>query len=272
MKLHSKLLVAVMIMALSMNTLIPGTAFAKENENEANSQGRGIGSGNFCTKVGNIKVDQQISTKIAQLEKNYQKHSDQLEQKREKHDTDFTNKHERKDINQERRFSRLRGIAQTDLQKAAVEKFIQQLNTAQDARKTAIEMAIKNFRDAVDKTLLPRQTALNTVMENYQKAVTTALDKAKADCLAGGDSTTVRNSFVNALKIAKTKMEAEKRAIDKLKDTIKNLIAVKKSAIAKAQSDFKKAVESARVEMLKAFPPEPEESESEIETETPSSS
>lgn len=249
MKINSNVFSSIAVVMI-VGLLSPGWVYAEANNSEpTSSQGKGIGAGNFCAKVGNIKIDQDIADQISRLQKDYQTRTAEISQGRSNRDTEKGKNRSSYGVNLEQHYDKLRAKATTEVQKAAVEKFIAAVTAANKVRQAAVDAAVKAFQEAVDKPTLARRTALIPVLNTYYTAVKAAITKAKAACAAAGDSTTVRNTFVAELKAARAKMQTEKQALDKLETTVKDLSTAKKAALTKAQNDFKAAVEAAKAEL-----------------------
>lgn len=252
MKINSKFWIGGLVFAISMGLLLPSVAYA---ELGVSPNGKGVGGGNFCAKIINNKLDQQIATKISRLQSNYQDRQTKVTQKRAEQTTNLSTKQTKWDTNREQHFARLEAKAETDAQKTAVTKFVAAVNAAVRIRRAAVAAAVQVFRTGVDQAILARRSALITVLDGYYKAVKAALDKAKTDCAASdADDTAIRTAFKNSLKSAQAKMQSEKTKVDKLGETVQSLSDTKKAAMTKAVNDFKAAVEAARVELEKAFP------------------
>ncbi|MFA5967247.1 MAG: hypothetical protein WC805_01890 [Patescibacteria group bacterium] len=251
-KVNSKIWVGLLIFGLISSLWLPGIVFAQSGTGLP--LGKGIGSGNFCAKIKNSKIDQQIANQIARLKINYQTRWDKISSVRTDQIDKLATQRTRWETNHEKQFSGLRAKAETDAEKAAVEAFIKAVNAAILARKTAVDAAITTFRTGVDKAIAARKTALINVSDNYYKAVKGALDQARLDCAkSGADNTVLRTAFIDSLKTAKAKMQTEKVNVDKLGETIQKLSDSKKAALTKAVTDFKTAVEAARAKMQLAF-------------------
>ena len=240
--------------AISLGLLSPNVSYAALGLG-GSPNGQGIGGGNFCAKIANNKLDQQIATKVSRLQSDYQDRQTKITKKRAEQATNLSDKQAQWDASSAQRFAKLQAKAETDAEKAAVAKFIAAINAAVKIRRSAVAAAGDIFRVGVDRAILARRSALITVLDSYYKAVKAALDKAKTDCAAtGANDATVRTAFVANMKTAQTKLQTEKTNVDKLGETIQKLVDTKKAALAKAVADFKVAVEAARIELEKAFP------------------
>jgi len=259
MKTRIKWIKTILVLVLLAGLAWPGTVAAVQlggiGQPGINPNGKGIGGGNFCAKVNNIKIDQQIADKVSRLQSNYQDRLTAITQKRTNQENKLKEKRDQWGANRDKRYTRLNNLATTPEEKAAVEKFIAVIESAVKARRTAVDAAITTFKRGVDAAIAARRSGVITATDNYYRAVKAALDKAKTDCSkTEADSTAIRDAFVQTLKTAKTKLQTEKTAVDKLGEKIAALTTTKTTAITKAVDDFKAAVEAARVELLKVLP------------------
>lgn len=254
MKINSKFYHSVAIMVM-VGLLSPSWAYAESNKTEpVTPSGKGIGSGNFCAKVGNIKIDQDIADQVSRLQKDYQTKTAQIKHDRSERDANKREDRSDHNANLKQHYDQLRAKATTNTQKAAVETFITAVTAANTARQAAVDAAVKAFQDGVDKIVTARKTALIPVLNTYYISVKAAISQAKSACaVSGSSSTTVRNTFVATLKTARAQMQTEKQAINKLETTIKDLTAIKKTALTKASNDFKTAVTAAKTDLKQAM-------------------
>ena len=251
MKINSKFWIGGLVLAISVGLLFPGVAYA---ELGIPPNGKGLGGGNFCAKIANNKLDQQIATKVSRLQSNYQDRQTKITQKRAEQAANWSAKQAQWDTNREQHFAKLEAKAGTDAQKAAVTKFVAAVNVAVRIRRAAVAAAVQAFRTGVDQAILARRSVLITVLDSYYRAVKAALDKAKADCAASDAlDSAIRTAFKNSLKSAQAKMQSEKDKVDKLGETVQGLVNTKKAAMTKAVNDFKTTVEQARIELKATF-------------------
>ena len=252
MKTNFKFRMGLLVLLLAVGLAFPATVHAQI---DTPPQGKGIGAGNFCAKVKNSKIDQQIATKISRLQSDYQSRQTKITQKRAEQVTSLSAKQTKWDANREQHFAQLQAKAGTDAEKTAVVKFMTAVNAAVNNRRLAVARAVQAFRAGVDQAILARRSALITVLDNYYKGVKAALDKAKTDCATDGTTdSTIRAAFMASMKTAQAKLQTEKSQIDKLGETIQKLAETKKTAITKAGTDIQVAIEVARIELEKAFP------------------
>ncbi len=259
MKTRIKWIKTILVLVLLAGLTWPGTVAAVQlggsGQPGINPNGKGIGGGNFCTKVSNIKIDQQIADKVSRLQSNYQNRLTATTQKRTNQENKLEERRDKWDANRDKRYTRLNKLATTPEEKAAVAKFIAAIESAVKVRRTAMDTALTTFKRGVDTAIATRRSGVITATNNYYQAVKVALDKAKTNCSkTEADSTAIRNVFVKALETAKTKLQTEKTAVDKLGEKIAALTTTKTTAITKAVNDFKAAVEAARVDLLKILP------------------
>ncbi len=165
----------------------------------------------------------------------------------------FEDKRERKDENLEARIARLNGRATTNEQKAAVTAFQKAVAQALADRREVVDAAIAAFRTGVDKAINDHKKATDTTVDARVAAIKAAIAKAKTDCANGVSQETVRENFHAALKAAQEQFKTDRQGIEKVKVQIQVLIETRKAAFAKAQGDFKKALEAAKEDLKQAF-------------------
>ena len=239
-----------MVVAL-IGLLSPNVAYA-EGSDTLPVGGAGKGKSTFCNKINSSKIDQQIATKISNLQKSHQDKTAKITQQRSSRDTKVAANRASADTKRDNELTSLETDATTPTQKAAVAKFVATIKTAIAVRRAAIDSAIRTYQAGVDKAIATRKSALTTVLTNYYNAVNAALTVAKADCAKANDSITARDKFVAASKAAKAKLQTEKAAIEKLNISIAGLITVRKAAIAKDGDDYRATFEAAKVTLENA--------------------
>lgn len=250
MKTNFKFLNQLVVLVAVLGLLSPNLVYAQVG-NISPGQGAGKSKSSFCAKISNSKIDQQIATKISNLQKNHQDRIAKITQQRSSRDAKIAANRASADTKRNQELTTLEEDAITPDQKAAVAKFVLAIKTAIATRRAAIDSAVRAFQTGVDKALATRRSALTTVLTNYYNAVRAALTVAKADCAEDANSSTARDKFVAASKAAKVKLQTEKAAIEKMNVSISGLVTVRKAAIAKAGDDFRAAFEAAKAELEK---------------------
>lgn len=217
---------------------------------------KGLKAGaNFCTNLV-TKLEKQNQKLSEQLAKYEVKKSEQLKKITENR----LNVDERRlgvrsqvDTNRDNRFVKLEARASTTEQKAAVATFKSTLASITEARRQAVDTAVKTYRSSVDQSLVSRKTAVEAARATLKTSIDGLLAKAKADCAANVDAQTVRTTTNEGIKAARELFSTTVKGLDKVKDTASVSSEARKTAIAKAQADFKTAYDKAIVDLKAAF-------------------
>lgn len=247
---YKKTIVAAVIAVVFLAPAIIFAQTATEKRNQALENARKV----FCEKAANFygKLNQRLDERGAKLEERKTEREQNMEGRRDNRDA---KREEARDRWQERRsdfYQKLEERAQNDAQKQALVIFKQKVEAAIIARKTAIDAAKQIFRDGLDKLIAERKAAVDTAKNALRNATRTAHENASLEC-QNGEPQTIRETLRTRLKEAREKFEADRQAIEKLKDGVKPLIEARKAAVEKAISDFKAAMESARTELKTAW-------------------
>lgn len=160
------------------------------------------------------------------------------------------------EANYDEHFKALEDKAQTDGQKKAVADFEAAVEAALTARRSAVDSAQKTFREGVKSAISGRKTDASQLMSDFNAARTAAFQKAESDCAEGVGAEAVKKNLRSDLQAAKTKLQGDRKNIEKVGSVVKELAAARRQAVEKAHVDFKAAMEKARAELKKAFPSE----------------
>lgn len=166
------------------------------------------------------------------------------------HRADLRKEH---DDNRTERYAKITVHAETDVEKAAVVTFQASVDAAVKARRASVDAAHATFKTGIDKAIADRKVKLDAAMAAFKTAMTAALDKAKADCAVGMDGATVRASYKLSVDAAIAKLQADRKAFDKIGETVKALVDARRAVVEKAHADFKAAVEQARTTLKAAL-------------------
>lgn len=212
---------------------------------------------NFCTNLTTLSTNAAL--KMAQWDKTWeQKVSERtaaLEKKRNEREAKLASVRAGSDTKRAESYEKIMGKATTDEQRAAVEKFKTAVESAVTVRKAAVDSAINSYKTGIDNAVNARRVALDAALAKFNAAIKAAEDKAAADCtVAGAKPYDIRLAAKAAIKTARDQFRTDRLAAPKVSDAVKTLQPIRKAAIEKAVSDFKAAVEAAKVELKSAFP------------------
>jgi len=228
------------------------------------AQSRGAaatGSAGFCSalaeKVSN--VEQRISDQISKLDDAESTREINLSDRWDKFTSNRDTARAAQDDNLDARMTKLDSAAGTDAARQAVADFELAVKDALNAKREAVDAAIDAFHEGTVSLLETRKTAVMKVFTDREDAFGAATVKAEGDCDAGISPVTVRTALVAALKDARAKFAAARKANSDFSAKMQQLVAAKKAALDKAQSDFRTALEKAKT-ALKTVLGEPEAS------------
>ena len=210
---------------------------------------------NFCVRIDEVisRVDQQITNRTTQLQVQRQKGINKLTERRNARNERAVENRIKRDGNRTEHYAELEARATTDAQREAVAAFRSTVESAITARKTAIDSATQSFRQSLNQVMTARQTAIDTAVNAFQSSQTTAVNQARADCTAGIDAKTVRETFHANIRTAQAQFNNERQIIEERKDLIEPIRGTQRQAIEKAIADFKATMKKARADLQAAF-------------------
>lgn len=264
MKVHSK----IVIVALSLNLLVPTATLAREGAESPSSpppevhasesprpertntvkpsseQERGQ---KFCTDGSEVrtKLSDGVNKKSDDLKANFEKRSEMLSSKRTELIKKISDNRLKSDTGRTKRFSELEAKAKTDTQKAAVKAYEAAVVAAVAKHRAAIDATDKVFLDGVISAVGTRQSNITAAAATYKAAVAAAIAKSKSSCAAGADAKTVRQTLAASLKAAQSNFSAARKATDKVRPNLDPLKEAHKAAIKQANADFRAAIKAA---------------------------
>lgn len=246
--------------------LFSSPALAQNSLNETSQPGRPVApkfnrststapSVNFCARFEKAfdKLQTRAAAKRDKLAEKKNQRLQNFKAQWEKRDQKLAEYRKRIDERRNDRYAGLEARAQTDAQKAAIEKFKADVEAAVAARKAAIDAAIKAFREGVDAATKQRLEAIKGAGDTYKAAVDAAVAKAKADCAAGVEPAAIKQQFHDSMKAAQDAFAKARADIEKLQPQLEALKATRNNAVKKAIDNFKAALQKAKTELKAAF-------------------
>ncbi|HLN19000.1 MAG TPA: hypothetical protein VK255_02405, partial [Patescibacteria group bacterium] len=206
---------------------------------------------NLCQRISDLANREQ--ERLTQRTKNSGDRFQNWQQKTTEKDSELANLRSSWDDNRNDQFKKLEEKATTDAQKKAVADFEAAVKAAIAARRTAVDAAITTFREGVKKLISDRSESVSSGFSAFTKAVQAAYGTAKSDCANSKDPATIRTTLRNSIQAARAKFHSEKTSA-KVGGNIQTLIDARRTAVNKAMTDFKAAMEKARTDLKKAFP------------------
>ena len=213
------------------------------------------GGANFCANIATFhgQYSSNIQGKVNALQQKIQTNGTDINSARVAKDKKIAD--ERQKISQQKalQYQKLEAKATTDAQKTAIKTFETTVNAAALAKQSAIDAATKTYRSGVDALMVSKRPLVQSAAPAFKTSVTTALDKAKADCAAGKSSSVVFATLTTSLAAAKTKFNSAVQTGNAIGSQMKTLVATKNAAVKKAMSDYKVAVQKATADLKTAL-------------------
>jgi len=219
----------------------------------AQGQEKGVAAGQNTAANLCARIESQVSNLVSKVSDRVGKvgtaHADkesQLNNAWSKFDSDQKNSRGQEDANLSARFSKLEEMGKTDVQKQAISTFEVAVKSALEAKRAAMDAAVKTFHDNVDNLMNSRKTVVSNNLSVLETTFQAAGNKVKSDCAAGTNAKTVRTEFLSAVKEAQKNYDTAKKNQDDFSSQMKALTRGKQAAFDKAKNDFKSAMEQAR--------------------------
>lgn len=208
----------------------------------------------FCNRISNISSDivQKVKDNNNSIESKRTKITKNLQERWTEQANALLDKRNEWDESRDEHFKALEEKFPNDPKKQTVIVFERAVEAAIVARRAAINKAIADYQQGVQKLKSDRKTAIDAIKTTYEYAITAAFNKAKSDCSNDANPVTTRQTFIDAVKAAKDKYKSDYQAIEKLSTNMDQLIAARKAAIEKAIQDFKVAMEKAKADFASA--------------------
>ncbi len=205
-------------------------------------------AGGFCARITDIltKTDRELDGLSGKADTRHTEQTKKIEGNRDARDSIKQTNRLQRSAALSAHIAKLKALADTDAKKQAVTAYEQVITAALAAKQTAVDAATAAYRTAIDTMAAERQTVLQTTVGAFSGAVKSAEDKAKADCAANVADATVRTAFTQAIKVARQKLTIDRKAVEKGKSALSAATAAERSALKKADEDFRITVEAAR--------------------------
>ena len=188
------------------------------------------------------QLQQRSSIKQTNIATRRQQGTDRLSGRREKR-TD----------NLEEHFAKLEERGNTDEQKLAIAEFQRVIRAEVETRRTAVDMAMQEFREAMDELIARRKNETSGAAENLAEAMKNAVANAVAECKTSDNPQSVFEALKQELRQIQEQFKQDKQAIDKIGGEARVLAQTRNEAVRKAVEEFRAAVEAAAQDLKKAF-------------------
>ncbi|PIT95070.1 hypothetical protein COT98_01210 [Candidatus Falkowbacteria bacterium CG10_big_fil_rev_8_21_14_0_10_39_9] len=140
-------------------------------------------------------------------------------------------------------------LASRDSQLLALANFKTAINNSRNTKLTAVDSAMKNFRDGVDNIILLQKSQIDGSKLAYENAIKVAVLKSKEDCLAKVSPKTIKEHLDQRVLTARETFKNTVSDLNKSGGAIKALAEVKNGAIKSAQITYKVDYEKALAEL-----------------------
>lgn len=210
----------------------------------------------FCTRISALNTLRV--TRLAEWDKNLltkrNERENKISERRQTRESKMEQTRERWDEQREKIYEKLTALADSDEQKAALERFHLVVEAAVTTRKEAVNAALNTYRAGLDEAILAKKNTLDDILSTFKNAVLAAEQQAKADCEQGIESEEARATYTEAVQAARQAMQDAREAVSKVADQGATLNEARKAAVEQALKDFKAAVEAAKIELKAVFP------------------
>lgn len=212
--------------------------------------------GEFCGRFA--EVTGEMAGKMTEARNRIAERADDresgLEDRRDTRDEKLSDIRSEQDARRLEWYAKLQAKASTDEERRAVETFRKTVDGAVEVRRDAVDAAIASFRSAVDSLVDGKKGTTDAAVEEFRKGVDAAVVQAKADCEAGKDPETIRNTFKESLKAARGKLVERRKTAEGIGSQVETLAKTRTESVRQAQDAFRKTLEQALAELKKAFP------------------
>jgi hypothetical protein len=246
MKMNSKkIFMSFLGLAMILGFVLPSVSFAQKTPSKTV----------FCSRIDQIiaPIERRMADRGVKINARWQEIDVNLAKRVANRDNLLLSNRNVRDENREAQYAKLEAKAITDAQKQAVANFKVAVEGAVNTRKSAIDSAILTLRQSVGQSVDVRRSAVTAAMNEFKSSKSGAIEKAKADCVAGVDPKTIRETFRASMKVAQDKFKSDYQAIDKLKGSFESVRNTKKQEVETAIAVFKATMEKAKADLKAAF-------------------
>ena len=234
MKLTSRFVVAVAIVALQLTNVGAATAQAVRAESKIP----------FCQSIEAIAIRMESGIESKKMPQ-YNKISNlnpELDSKRAEADT-MRSQH----------FEKIVKKYNTPGQARAIAEYKQTIQDAVAKRRSAVDTARQEFKDAANALQATHHQAVAQAEQDLQASIEAIIAKAKTDCSSGGSSEKARDTFKAALDQARNQFQALAKPQPNQQQALNSLIATRKQAIDLAIAEFRQIAYDAKEKLLLAL-------------------
>lgn len=235
--------------SLALLSFVPMVALAEDNTTPAPTTAAStlitvpVAGKNFCENL--TKVQQKLADQVGAREGNQLASFTERQTKVARVQSDVDAKRATARTTADGRREKAEAGIKTDTGKA----FAVSVEAAIAARKAAVDAAVAAYRTGLEQALSAQKTSADTATATFKTALAAAVAKATTDCANTVDPTVAGKTFNQAVKDARTALQATRKGINTDNTAIKALRVTRDAAIKKAEADFKTAITKARGDM-----------------------
>jgi hypothetical protein len=235
--------------ALVLGMLAPAFAFADTTTAPK------VTSKNFCSSLSSIH-DRTLNNVTGNESDLMQKLENRLGEKSIRWttlDQKLSDKRIKGDQDKAARYAKMYTRAKTDAQKAALDTYKAATEKAVTDRRTAVDAAIKTFRDSVNTIFTGTNGSTKTAYEAFKASIETAFTTAQSDCTAAiKKPADIRSAFETSVKAARKVLETAVNTPD-IRNQVTALATTRKTSFTAAESAYKDAMTKAHTDLRTAF-------------------
>jgi len=212
----------------------------------------------FCAKLEEAlsKLEKSYSERKKAISENLGEQNKKIQEERQKYDDQRIWLRLRQDYSLKVFFSRLGKLAETEIQKKAIDNYQKEMTLALEERRRLTDLAVDEYRKDVDNLKSSKMTEMEARLVKYEENLEKEIQKASEKCEIKINQqkglTAEKNSLAERLFILR--QEREKIFLD-VKEAGQAIVEDRDRKIEQAENQYKEAVEKAKgrlVEYLKA--------------------
>lgn len=176
---------------------------------------------------------------------------EQLVKRRAAFDKKLANLRSKAEEDRQRHVEAMLARAKSETQSRAIEQYSIVLKQAIDARQSAVDGVVRDYRNHVDSELRSVQESRKANRQQFVDQVNITLKQAKADCTDGNNDPVIsRQDFAKALDLAQETAIEDRKLLDATAKSIRQSHEESKQQIISAFAQFNKSMEQAREQLV----------------------
>lgn len=229
---------------------LPFVSFAAQRTGSSSVETRGAAQATaFCENIDTARAN--VLARLTERTPDGNRRGQYETRRNERLEKLGTNR-ENRDQNRDTKYERLRAAADTDEKKAAVEEFIDTVESLVATRKTAVDAAIAVFEETVDGLLDEREDAVATYAETIEDEINRIFDEAEAACEDGDSAADVRTAIQSGLSTMREDIKNDREKYS-YKDELEAARKTREVAVKAAMDEFKRGYEDAKAILRESF-------------------